>query len=181
MHCLKYCEMLKLILFFVLRFNYHALALQCVDHNNNPVDWYVVYKLPLQSDSNSLIAQGAAYTYITSTDTGGWMLSTASINDTNSIVGLTLKPLFTNSPDILKILYNDEAPDGSVMFKKGHTKGLILGNEDGGIWLVHSVPRFPPIDAGKYYFPHNGFQYGQSFLCISFDLNNLDKIGMYSG
>lgn len=79
----------------------------------------------------------------------------------------------------MQILYNDEAPDGSIMFKKGHTKGLILGNGDGGIWLVHSVPRFPPIDAGKYYFPHNGFQYGQSLLCISFDLNNLDKVGIY--
>lgn len=57
---------------------------------------YVVYKLPLQPNPNSLIAQGAAYAYITSTGTGSWTLSTVSVNDTNSIIGLTLQPLFTN-------------------------------------------------------------------------------------
>lgn len=74
-------------------------------------------------------------------------------------------------------MYNDEPPNAPVSFIKGHTKGVVLGNKTSGLWLVHSVPKFPNTQTGSYYYPHNGQEYGQSFLCISFDLNNLNRIG----
>ncbi|XP_031340671.1 plancitoxin-1 [Photinus pyralis] len=154
-----------------------SYALQCMDHNNNPVDWYVLYKLPKEDHHpNRLISEGVAYTYITSNDISDWKLSSISIGDANSIVGLTLKPLFTEKNNVY-ILYNDENPDGSVNFNKGHTKGVLLGNNNGGIWLVHSVPRFPSLDAHHYVYPANGMTYGQSFLCISLGVENLDLVG----
>lgn len=74
------------------------------------------------------------------------------------------------------ILYNNEPPNGSSNSKKGHTKGIVLANSQGGIWLVHSVPHFPEIGP-NYTYPSTGAVYGQSILCISLDLINLDKIG----
>lgn len=54
---------------------------------------------------------------------------------------------------------------------------MVLGNSEGGLWLVHSVPKFPSTQAGRYYYPHTGQEYGQSFLCVSVDAANLNKIG----
>ncbi|KAK5643577.1 hypothetical protein RI129_007422 [Pyrocoelia pectoralis] len=153
-----------------------SYALQCMDQNNNPVDWYVIYKLPQVKHANNLIAEGVAYTYITSNDISDWKLSSTSINDSNSIVAHTLKPLYTDKNN-LYILYNDENPDGSVNFNKGHTKGIVLGNNNGGIWLIHSVPRFPSLDTHQYVYPSNGVTFGQSFLCISLNVENLDLVG----
>lgn len=34
--------------------------------------------------------------------------------------------------------------------EKGHTKGVVLGDKFTALWLVHSVPRFPPIPDSKY-------------------------------
>ncbi|KAK4886094.1 hypothetical protein RN001_002365 [Aquatica leii] len=166
-----------LLLFFLVNWVCYTQSLQCVDQNKQPVDWYVLYKLPQEAHSNDLIKDGTAFTYITSNDIGGWKLSNLPINDSSSILGLTLDPLFSKRNDILYLLYNDENPDGSISFHKGHTKGTVLGDANGGIWLVHSVPRFPPIDSNKYFYPHNGLVYGQSFLCISLNVDNLDSVG----
>ena len=35
--------------------------------------------------------------------------------------------------------------------ENGHTKGVILGDKFTSLWLVHSVPRFPPVPDGIYY------------------------------
>lgn len=34
--------------------------------------------------------------------------------------------------------------------ESGHTKGVILGDKFTSLWLVHSVPRFPPIPDRKF-------------------------------
>lgn len=41
-----------------------------------------------------MIKSGLGYTYITSNDASDWKLSSESINSSNSIVGLTLKPFY---------------------------------------------------------------------------------------
>lgn len=33
--------------------------------------------------------------------------------------------------------------------ESGHTKGVILGDKFTSLWLVHSVPRFPPTPNSK--------------------------------
>lgn len=80
----------------------------------------------------------------------------------------------------LIILYNDEPPHGETDGFRGHTKGVVIANENGtGLWLIHSVPHYPPdlIDQ-KYNYPQTGTLYGQSFLCISFgNKNELELIG----
>ncbi|KAF5281964.1 hypothetical protein FQA39_LY00488 [Lamprigera yunnana] len=169
----------KMLIIYILLISllHYTQCLQCMDENKNPVDWYIIYKLPQEKHSNKLINDGVAFTYMTSNDLTGWKFSDVSLNETRSIVGVTLEPLFTKRNDILYLLYNDENPDGSVNFRKGHTKGTILGDANGGIWLIHSVPRFPRVDSASYYYPSNGLPYGQSFLCISLNIENLDNVG----
>ncbi|KAJ9574029.1 hypothetical protein L9F63_008555 [Diploptera punctata] len=153
-------------------------ASPCIDENNNSVDWYVIYKLPrVKSSNNSLIKQGVAYSYITSHNVSqGWVLSTYSINDSNSMPGRTLQPLYNKTDDLLWIEYNDQPPNASVTLAYGHTKGVVLAHKHGGLWLVHSVPHYPPTTG--YSYPHTGTHYGQSFLCISLNASQLDLVGV---
>ena len=50
-------------------------------------------------------------------------------------------------------------------------------DSDNGIYLAHSVPKFPPDPKeGKYEYPSTGTIYGQSFLCLSLSHSDLNKI-----
>lgn len=65
----------------------------------------------------------------------------------------------------------------------GHTKGVLLGDKFTALWLVHSVPRFPPvpeynnINVTSYAYPATGMKFGQSFLCMSVPTATLNPIG----
>ncbi|CAK1582782.1 unnamed protein product [Parnassius mnemosyne] len=66
--------------------------------------------------------------------------------------------------------------------ENGHTKGVILGDKFTALWLVHSVPRFPPLpdihglNYSSYNYPTTGTKYGQSFLCVSVQTSTLNQI-----
>ncbi|XP_011312558.1 plancitoxin-1 [Fopius arisanus] len=186
-----------LILFFISG-AVKSASLQCKDEDGLDVDWYVLYKLPkIAESSEALVKQGLGYLYITSKSVGGgWKLSAESIGSPKSIPGRTLAPLYDNNVAKQKawILYNDHPPDRTAGGAKyGHTKGVVMGDNTDGFWLVHSVPRYPPVpttgSAGKcpysigdlckkffsmlaptkpeYSYPSTGQNNGQSFLCIS--------------
>ncbi|VDN35379.1 unnamed protein product [Cylicostephanus goldi] len=57
----------------------------------------------------------------------------------------------------------------------GHTKGTIFFDSTSGVWLIHSVPKFPPPD--HYEYPATGHDYGQTMLCLSFNYAALEGIG----
>ncbi|XP_066603958.1 plancitoxin-1 [Prorops nasuta] len=197
----------KMLLYFVsflLFFSGIECNLQCMDENNEPVDWYVMYKLPkISQSSNPLIRQGSAYIYITNKSLeNGWTLSKKNINSKSSIPGNTLAPLYddVNLGSKMWALYNDKAPNKPVTLRNGHAKGVMMVKEDGGFWLIHSVPNFPPtpnggtvnrpsennssnnktttINDGEYSYPTTGQNYGQSFLCISLSNEYIDTIGL---
>ena len=74
----------------------------------------------------------------------------------------------STSSDLVKLIYNDENPNGNTSFNHAHSKGVIVMGKSVGFWLVHSVPKYPSLLAAKRYgYPHTGQMYGQSFLCIS--------------
>jgi deoxyribonuclease-2 len=86
---------------------------------------------------------------------------------------------------LLWALYNDQAPGKSYSCDMGHTKGVVMSDADGGFWLVHSVPSYPPPpgnmttpDTEGYSYPSTGLTYGQSFLCISMSASQLDLVGL---
>ena len=47
-----------------------------------------------------------------------------------------------------------------------------------GFWLVHSVPKFPPMVQDGYGYPESGTYYGQMFFCVSFNASQFDAIGL---
>ncbi|KAJ8950996.1 hypothetical protein NQ318_006380 [Aromia moschata] len=165
-----------LLIYILNNLLFYTNSLQCIDENNNPVDWFIAYKLPEIKHHHKLLKAGVAYMYMTSVDNQSWTFSNLSINATNSIIANTLQGLYNGEKNISYILYNDE-PEGKKKSNKGHTKGVVMANSTSGFWLIHSVPHFPIL--GKtYIYPRTGAVYGQSFLCISMDLNNLNKAGI---
>lgn len=89
----------------------------CYDENGNVVDYFIVYKVPkLENSSNNLIRNGYGYAYMSSSSSKSWHLSKRSISDKNSILGLTLKPIFDNNRKVDNkktanlIAYSDQPP-----------------------------------------------------------------------
>lgn len=68
-----------------------------------------MYKIPkIKGSSNRLIRTGMAYAYITSTtDSDTWTLSKLSVNNSNSLPGNTLSPLYQSGPDEVCIRCNN--------------------------------------------------------------------------
>lgn len=152
--------------------------------DGEPLDWFTAYKLPKSrhhpNNDNDFLTTGTAYSMITNKNQQ-WTLSTLSINDTKSILGQTLAPLYTESSkdddDIGYVMYNDQAD--KVTLIKGHTKGVILFDDKTAVWLIHSVPHFPPTkSAGEYLIHPSQCVYGQSMLCMTFNVDDLQKIGL---
>jgi deoxyribonuclease-2 len=82
----------------------------------------------------------------------------------------------SKASNLFRLLYNDQHPDGQITFSVGHTKGAVVFGETSGFWLVHSVPKFPPVD--HYGYPDSGHRNGQTFLCISLaTAANADTVG----
>lgn len=156
-------------------------ALRCQGDSGQPVDWFVVYKLPAQSGPGDDAWRGLRYRYLDA-DSGGWRDGAGPINSSEGAVGRSLQPLYRgNTSQLAFLLYNDQppksawAPDAS---SRGHSKGILLLDLEGGFWLVHSVPRFPPPpSSGAYTWPHNAQTYGQTLICVSFPLTEFTKIG----
>ena len=125
------------------------------------------------------MAEGTAYAYLTSAlPDSEWTLSPLSIASPSSLPGKTLEPLYSQSGggEMFSLMYNDEHPHGPTSFSKGHTKGLVVGDSNSSIWLIHSVPHYPPFPNETYSYPHTGLLYGQTALCLSLGSDQLASL-----
>ncbi|XP_042560805.1 deoxyribonuclease-2-alpha-like [Clupea harengus] len=100
-----------------------STSISCQNEHGQAVDWYILYKQPSIDDQN-----GLRYLYMDES-TSGWVQGQYTIDDKQSAVGQTLKPLFdhyaTETDTFGYILYNDQPPPpyrtGSSSY--GHSKG----------------------------------------------------------
>eukprot|EP00029_Vermamoeba_vermiformis_P013589 TRINITY_DN850_c0_g1_i1.p1 TRINITY_DN850_c0_g1~~TRINITY_DN850_c0_g1_i1.p1 ORF type:complete len:384 (-),score=34.65 TRINITY_DN850_c0_g1_i1:40-1119(-) len=143
-----------------------------------PVDWWITYKFPEEaknSESGTSYAYMDANTYTSSQ----WKISTKSLDDSDSALSATLDPFYSNPTGY--IMWNDESPDGHKTSSKAHAKGLMTLDMNGGFFLRHSIPRFPENPSqGGYSFPDNERVYGQTLLCITMNVDQLNQIaGQY--
>ncbi|XP_003798070.1 deoxyribonuclease-2-alpha [Otolemur garnettii] len=158
-----------------------ARTLTCYGDTGQPVDWFVVYKLPAKSGSQDASQSGLRYKYM-DPGSGGWRNGARLINSSEGAVGRSLKPLYQkNTSQLAFLLYNDQPPKPNRTqdtSSRGHTKGVLLLDHDGGFWLVHSVPRFPPPTSSvAYHWPDSACTNGQTLLCVSFPLTQFLQIG----
>lgn len=166
-----------------------CFGISCKDETGKEVDWWILYKLPKRDSEGPMhekdsleeyIYEGLAYAYLTSDlPDQSWTLSQLSVGDEKSMPGRTLEHLYQEDPDtnMFNVMYNDEHPHGPTSFTRGHTKGLLFGDQSESIWLIHSVPHYPPFPNESYAYPHTGQRYGQTAMCISMDSANLDTVG----
>eukprot|EP00112_Aurelia_sp_Birch-Aquarium-sp1_P020029 Seg507.5 transcript_id=Seg507.5/GoldUCD/mRNA.D3Y31 product=Plancitoxin-1 protein_id=Seg507.5/GoldUCD/D3Y31 len=156
-----------------------SLQLSCIGDNGKPVDWFIAYKLPHKVQNP--LQDGYGYVYMDA-NSGGFVVSKYSAKDTRSAMGATLEPVYSNAKGMKESLaymfYNDANPEGKEFFDYGHSKGDVAFNENGGFWLVHSVPKYPNSTHDGYDYPHSGTYYGQMFFCVNFNTSEFDKIGM---
>jgi len=157
----------------------------CLDEDGNAIDWWIIVKVPRETDSSfENVAKGAGYLYADAKSyqhpSRFWKNSTNWIVDAGSAPGLTVQQIYDNSNDTGSygyLMYNDETPGGTTSMTYGHTKGHIAWSADSGFWLIHSVPKFAdsPDNTGTYAYPSSGEEYGQSMLCLSLDVANIDQ------
>lgn len=137
-----------------------------------------MYKLPkhyAQGAQNGQDVSGLRYLYVTSASYDNWQLSGRRISDANSLPAQTLKPLYADQHRVLLAAYNDEYPNGTVSASGGHTKGVIATDGTTGMWLVHSVPKYPTVP--DYSYPTSAEHYGQSLLCMTVGAEGVEKVG----
>ncbi|XP_027707132.1 deoxyribonuclease-2-alpha isoform X2 [Vombatus ursinus] len=165
-----------LLLAGLLRAAAAATTISCYGDAGQPVDWFVTYKLPALPDS----LKGLNYMYLDG-NSGGWQEGAISIDSTQGAVGRTMNQLYQgNLSELAYLLYNDQPPlgnGGPDTTYRGHTKGVLLLNRDSGIWLVHSVPHFPPHANSSYNWPQTAQTYGQTLLCVTFTYSQFREIG----
>ncbi|XP_018427240.1 PREDICTED: deoxyribonuclease-2-alpha, partial [Nanorana parkeri] len=152
-----------------------SAVISCYGDKGQPVDWFIVYKLPRQGHSEEA---GMTYMYLDS-NSGGWVSGASLMNSTDSAVGRTVNQLykFSQSQNVAYILYNDQPPVDTNGGSRGHTKGVILLDKEKGFWLVHSTPNFPPPASEKYDWPGSAHHNGQSFLCVTYPYLQFREIG----
>jgi len=150
----------------------------CRNERGDPVDWFIVYKLPRQNvTSDEPRKKGLAYLYMDQSTAGQWKRSNATIDQNRQTVAYTLKQFYANAKNdsVFRLLYNDELPQGNVSYSKGHTKGALVFDGTSGFWMIHSVPKFPPKN--DYGYPPTGAKYGQTFFCVTFPYSMLGEVG----
>ncbi|KAM9313319.1 deoxyribonuclease-2-alpha [Gastrophryne carolinensis] len=154
-----------------------SAAISCYGDHGQPVDWFIVYKLPKLEHDHSAEA-GMAYMYQDG-DSGGWVPGASLMNSTDSAAGRTLQQLYSSSQsqDVAYILYNDQPPEVPPNAIRGHTKGVVLLDKETGFWLVHSTPHFPNPSSLKYEWPSSAHHNGQSFICVTYPYQQFKEIG----
>ena len=158
------------------------MNVSALDENGRPVDWWFIYKVPeLSAGANSDRATGYEYVYYDASldkahqrvDKSPYLLNAGKGALNHTLNSVFQKPAATTG----WILYNDEMP-GSAKSKDdanlGHSKGVIAFDTASktAYWLLHSWPKFADPGAPRDPTP----KYGQTYLCISLDIDSASQI-----
>ena len=156
-----------------------------LDERGKAVDWWFMYKVPKLSQAptakgtKATDATGYEYAYF---DPKAETLQASDfrIDRNEGALNHTLASVFSKPAATTGwILYNDEMPadadrrdDGNL----GHSKGVIAFDVKTrtGFWLLHSWPKYADPGAKAAPVP----TYGQTYLCISIDLDTAAQLAL---
>ncbi|KAG8555261.1 hypothetical protein GDO81_017648 [Engystomops pustulosus] len=154
-----------------------SCEITCRNEEGDPVDWFVVYKLP-KNLINETYGPGLDYFYLDS-KSQGWQVSKFFINMTQGAMAHVLQQLYQsyNRNDTAYMLYNDSPPGINSSFaQKGHCKGALFFDKYQGFWLIHSIPHFPPFPENGFGYPETGRFYGQIAMCVTYKYEQYEQI-----
>lgn len=137
----------------------------------------------IKSSSDSGVAAGTAYIYGDAqsyeSPSAFWSASEHQITDASSAAGLTIQQIYDGASSSSNgyVMYNDEIPGGSTSTTYGHSKGFLAWSAESAFWLIHSVPKYAaaPSSTSTYTYPSTGLEYGQSMICVSLELSQVDN------
>lgn len=143
----------------------------CKNPSGEPVDWYVVFLYPQNSSPEGVLSYG----YFGS-DSEEMTFHSYELDEfpPNRVTSFTLAEekdfnfFFWNDDKTCK----DDTKSKSASNSKAHAKGELIFDKTSGVFLLHSLPRFPTrmLDGTILTeLPGNAGIYGQTFLCISTD------------
>ena len=141
-----------------------ASHLSCKNPDGDDVEWWAIFKKPMTldyyyRDKNTKLSRGPGN--LGQKSQNPLYLSVKSVYD-RSTVGY--------------LLVNDQAPTGDATSRYAHDKAVIIYDADNAVYIEHSVPQFPPIGDDEYSYPDSGKTNGQSFLCMSLTLDELNTV-----
>lgn len=152
------------------------MAINAIDENGNPVDWWFMYKVSGESKtSDGRKVLGTEYIYFDANTPGdGKAILSPNQVDKGGALPNTLAQIYkAANPNLGWFFYNDENPiTGQTNGERGHTKGVLAFDLDSNsaFRLIHSTPKFAL--KGAYGYPETGIKMAQTLLCIT--LENAD-------
>lgn len=154
----------------------------CKNDEGVDVAWFFLYKLPYRAtDTKGRVYSGREYLYVDNNTESAqyWTLSSKEITDSvnkgalaNTIALLTAQD---KPKDLTYAVYNDNE-EVQARNTYGHTKGLFMFDNETGVWLIHSVTKFPKTFNGYQYPLKEKCNKGQTVLCVTFNSNQLETI-----
>lgn len=171
--------MKEIIILSLIVLNFSAtIDKTCKDPNGKEVDWYAVFLLPQSSDPKNELVYG--YFGEKSTDIEYFIYDDANFPP-NRVTELAMSDkndfnfFFWNDDKTCK----DDTEAQPAPQTKAHSKGELIMDKNSGVYLLHSLPRFPSRKKDGTIFkelPSNAGIYGQSFLCITTSNETSNKI-----
>lgn len=157
-----------------------ASKLSCKNPFDQDTDWYQVFKVPAMKDSNPNHVSGLGFFY-----RDPKIKLTEATSDLDSSSGnplyFSMKPLYSGDKNKYGyMLISDQPPnndDRNPSDSYAHKKGVLIYDQDNGIYIEHSVPRYPndPDKVNQYQFPTTGTTYGQAMVCTTLTKDNIEK------
>jgi len=151
-----------------------------MDPSGNARDWWAMFKSPVISGSSQPThANGTAFWYLDDSSSLKEVSSNVGLQSVSNPLYSVLKPLypFSESSGYGYLMLNDQLPSGVTDNNRAHAKGFFVFDQNGGIYVEHSTPKFPldPKSTSSYAFA-DSTKYGQSYMCVSLDFSNIEAL-----
>ena len=147
-------------------------AQTCIGQSGTPVEWWVALKVPPKIGKS-----GFGY-YDSTMKSGRFVYHDVKIDIGTTALTRTIEHL--NGQALEQVAWNDEKPTGETSSSSAHAKGFMAFSTASakGVFLSHSIPKYPAYVSSKINQTIGASQnvYGQSLLCMSLTLRELDYI-----
>ena len=149
----------------------------CKNQKGDFVDWYAIFLKPKSSTGKDLIS----YLYF---DNFSNELKYYIYNEDTFPLNKILDYIINDDFGTNYIIWNDDISIINEKSKfsnknKAHSKGILLYDSFSGLYLSHSIPKYPLRDNRNNILkeiPKNAVKYGQSLICISLSKSEAEII-----